>query len=220
MIMQQKMRTIGVSNGLLLGLLLFVNLFSACGAGTSSKAQTSPPVSPTLQPTAQPTPTPLDRHGIPNDVPLPDEATFHSQDAIVTFKVGPITILHQFSAGCLNSYVNKTWVWTISSTPTTVESFYQKSFTDKGGSTVFQATGCHVDNVVIAACKGGIPSHILLVEISTTIVLVDTKGQPSSTITAPAGGSVIALHVDSDQHTTPNPSIGITTPTLADTFCR
>lgn len=225
--MQKNARTISLRIVIIAGMVVLVSLTTACWPlpGSSNPGTQASPTSAaigttTIQPTSTSTPTPtpsVDRHGLPEGVPLPGNAVFNTKTVSALFSVGPIN-LPKVTAGCITLPGSQTWVWTVASDAATMQKFYQDNLPGAGWSPVHVHQGCQGEYSVLSGCKGA-SSPILLVEIGSKVTLADAKGNPTSTVTAPAGGVVLAMSLVPYQQGHTDPTLGIYIPGAADVFC-
>ena len=152
--MQKKVSSTISRRAIIAGIILLISLTTACGSSPSTSNPTSPgsPTGAATSTTPQtPTPTPtqaIDRHGLPNNVPLPNNVMFNSKGGSVFFSDGPVH-LSNFSAGCFSLPTNNTWIWTTASpnTPAMVQQFYQSSLSPgQGWASTHLGSACQGDN--------------------------------------------------------------------------
>src|SRR5437588_3838151 len=208
--MQTQARQISLRAIITLGIVLLISLTTACGTSGPSGSATPTSSAPTPSPTAS-----IDRHGLPDNVPLPNGVTFKSKNVYVPFSTGPVH-LSNFSADCISIPTNNTWVWTVPSPsgPTQTQQFYQTNLPAKGWTSTRTHAACKGGNPVISGCQGTNTSQILLVEIGSTITLTDEQGHPTSTIVVLNGGTALAIALVPNEPGKTDPTLGIYIPSL------
>jgi len=125
-------------------------------------------------PTTNPAGPGFDRHGLPQNVPLPNEISFQTR--------------HNSSA--LGATVD-TWYWTVASPddPATAQQFYQNNLPNNGWNHITKIPGTNF----LGACQG---NQVLLVDASKKL---PGGGKNGSTLNAPSGGSALGIGLTSDQ---------------------
>jgi hypothetical protein len=216
--MRRKGLAMGIHGLTMVGIILLVSLVSACGGSSSTtpstpSAQGSPNgATPT---TSAPTPTPISRHGLPMNVPLPDGISFNAQSVYVLYNVANVHT-SSVTIGCYGRPTNATWIWTVASpaNPTSIDQMYVGILASKGWSFVHSWAGCLGGNPVVSACEGsGSQQQVLLISIGTSLTVVNIQTTPVTTVNAPSGGTVLAIAIVPAEH-------GQIIPGTADVFCR
>jgi hypothetical protein len=124
--------------------------------------------------TAQQTPgATVDRHGLPNNVPLPNGVTFKLQDS------------RQFTQTGLGTASIAQWLWTVDkpNDPAALSTYYQTQLPGKGWTNIQQSTGSN-NTTQVLGCQS---NQALLAQAGLTY---QANG---NTINAPSGGSVLEL---------------------------
>jgi hypothetical protein len=121
--------------------------------------------------------TMLDRHGLQNNVPLPDNIAFQYK--------------HTVTQGTLTA---DEWIWKVSKgEPASIQQFYRDHLPDNGWTHVQTLQG--IDTLGVVGCQG---SQVLVVGISKH--LQDNNGQGTPTTTdAPDGGSALGIALTDNQ---------------------
>ena len=122
----------------------------------------------------------VDRHGLPNNVPLPNNVTFQLQDS------------RQFTQAGLGTANIAQWLWTVDkpNDPTALSTYYQTQLPGKGWSGIKNSTGSN-NTTQVLGCQ------------STQAILAQaglTYQANGNTITAPSGGSVLELDLISSDN--------------------
>ena len=121
----------------------------------------------------------VDRHGLPDNVPLPNGVTFQLQDS------------RQFTQSGLGTASIAQWLWTVNkpNDPAALSTYYQNQLPGKGWTGIQQSTGS-TNTTQVLGCQN---TQALLAQAGLTY---QANG---NTINAPAGGSVLELDlVNSD----------------------
>lgn len=129
--------------------------------------------------TQQPPGATVDRHGLPDNVPLPNGVDFKLQDS------------RQFTQTGLGTASIAQWIWTVDkpNDPTALSTYYQNQLPGKGWTNIQQSTGSN-NTTQVLGCQN---TQALLAQAGLTY---QANG---NTINAPAGGSVLELDlVNSD----------------------
>lgn len=115
----------------------------------------------------------VDRHGLPANVPLPNGVTFKLQDS------------RQFTQTGLGTANIAQWLWTVDkpNDPAAISTYYQNQLPNKGWTNIQNSTGSN-NTTQVLGCQG---TQALLAQAGLTY---QANG---STITAPAGGSILEL---------------------------
>ena len=121
------------------------------------------------------------RQGLPASVPLPAGVSFQLKDTKTFSPPGP-------ALGTANIHE---WVWTIGSpnTPTALGQYYQDNLPPKGWSNIRKSSSKEVTQRT--GCQG---NQVLMMQASTTYVSTTASGKVT-TVTAPAGGSVLVINL-------------------------
>ena len=122
------------------------------------------------------TAAPFDRHGLQNNVPLPDNIAFQYK--------------HTVTQGDLTA---DEWIWKVSKgEPTNIAQFYTKSLPQNGWTHIQTIQG---DTLGVVGCQG---NQVLVVGISKHLHDSNGDGTPTTT-DAPSGGSALGIALTANQ---------------------
>jgi hypothetical protein len=129
--------------------------------------------------TTNPSNPAFDRHGLPDNIPLPNGVTFKLMQNVTQ----------------TSGEVDQEWFWTVDgpNDPATVQGFYQSNFSNNGWTHV-QSDSASGQYVVIG-CQGG---KIVGVLSGASVEVKDAQDNTTSTITAPSGGSALEIVTTDD----------------------
>lgn len=217
--MQRKYRAMGLHSLMIVAILLLVSLISACSSSSTTQStpttQSSPTGATSTTSTPTPTPAPINRHGLPTNVPLPDGVSFNEQSVYVLYNVANVHT-STVTIGCYGRPTNATWIWTVASpgNSTSIDQMYISTLPTKGWSFVHSWAGCLGGNPVVSACQGsGSQQQVLLISIGTSLTVINPQATPVTTVNAPSGGAVLAFAILPAEH-------GQIIPGTADVFCK
>jgi hypothetical protein len=130
----------------------------------------------TLRGGASTTTTPFDRHGLQNNVPLPDNIAFQYK--------------HTVTQGALTA---DEWIWKVNKgEPAAIAQFYKDRLPRNGWTHIQTIQG---DTLGVVGCQG---SQVLVVGISKHLHDSNGGGTPTTT-DAPAGGSALGIALTANQ---------------------
>lgn len=123
---------------------------------------------------------PIDRHGVPDSVPLPDNLTFDID-----------TSASQTNPTTNQSLTADEWGWKVAdSDPATIAQFYRGQMPGKGWTSIRSQT-TENGHQIVYGCQA---MQVLLIEVgSDAVQLNDSQGNPGPKVTAPAGGSALGI---------------------------
>jgi hypothetical protein len=120
--------------------------------------------------------TPFDRHGLQNNVPLPDDIAFQYK--------------HTVTQGTLTA---DEWIWKVNKgEPTAIAQFYKDRLPKNGWAHIQIIQG---DTIGVVGCQG---SQVLVVGISKHLHDSNGDGTPTTT-DAPTGGSALGIALTASQ---------------------
>lgn len=130
----------------------------------------------TLHNSASTAAPPFDRHGLQNNVPLPDNIAFQYK--------------HTVTQGTLTA---DEWIWKVSKgEPASIAQFYTKSLPKNGWTHIQTIQG---DTLGVVGCQG---NQVLVVGISKHLHDSNDAGTPTTT-DAPTGGSALGIALTANQ---------------------